>query len=247
VNTLGDIYVRAGRWDKSVPLLEQLLEKQRVLSGPTNPPALGVMQLLAFQYMVMGRFRDSLDLYEKVISSHKSLQEIGLWPLMSFAQVCQRTGELDKADKALHEALARLPPGQAPGRGGTQRSNALGWLALNMHLKGRQEDAESLIQQTLAFHRKWHPASGRTYYWESVLGAILLAQNKYPEAERLILKGYQGMKAEETANRRWFIEFVEAGERVVRFYEATGQSEKAREWRETIKRDRPGTTPDSAK
>jgi tetratricopeptide (TPR) repeat protein len=247
VDALGSVYGMARRWDKSVPLLEQQLEKQRVIHGPSSPQALGVMHGLALQYMNMGRFRESVDLHEKLISSHKSRQEIGAWTLVTFAQACQRTGELDKADKALHEALARLPPGQAPGRGGTDRSNALGWLALNMHLKGRQEDAESLIQQTLAFHRKWWPDCGRTYYWESVLGAILLAQNRYPEAERLILKGYQGMKAQEKAHRRWFSEFLEAGERVVRFYEVTGQSEKAREWREKIKRDRPDSTPDSVK
>jgi serine/threonine protein kinase/tetratricopeptide (TPR) repeat protein len=247
VNSLGLVYLKAGRWDKSVPLLEQLLEKQRLIHGPTSPQALDVMHSLAMQYMFMGRFRDSVELHEKVISSHTSTQEVSAWTFMTFAQACQRTGELDKADKALHEALARLPPGQASPQGGIARSNALGWLALNMHLNGRQQDAQSLIQQTLAFHRKWIPDSGRTYYWESVLGAILLAQNKYPEAERQILKGYQGMKAQENAHRRWFIELLEAGERVVRFYEVTGQPEKVREWREKIKRDRPDSTPDSAK
>ena len=37
----------------------------------------------------------------------------------------------------------------------------------------------------------------------------------------------------------WWI--VNAGERVVRFYEATNQPEKAREWREKLKANKEGS------
>jgi hypothetical protein len=67
------------------------------------------------------------------------------------------------------------------------------------------------------------------------LALNLLSQQKYAEAEPLLLQGYEGMKQREPTTpagekRR----LTEAGERVVRFYEVTGQPEKARVWREKL-------------
>jgi serine/threonine protein kinase/tetratricopeptide (TPR) repeat protein len=227
---LGEAYTEAARWDKGEPLLQQVLEKRRVILGPTHPHTLNTMHRLALQYMNVGRFRESLDLHEKFLEGHKA------YP-MSCAQACLRAGQLDKADLLLRDALARIPPsGRAPGRGGAQRANALGWLALTMHLKGDQDEAETLIRQALAFQRKWTPDYVKRYYWESLHGAILLAQKKYAEAEPLLLQGYQGMK-ERPIGGTFVIEFREAGERVVRFYEEINQPERARRWRERLLED----------
>jgi hypothetical protein len=166
-----------------------------------------------------------------------------IWPLLNFAQACQRAGELDRADQLLREALARTPKSEMSWRWQKQRTNALGWLALNMHLKQRHGEAESLIRETLAYHQKELPDRPRTYYWESVWGAILLGQQRYAEAEPHILQGYEGIKRMESTYHFEESELVEAGERVVRFYEATNQPEKARAWREKLKPKPPGAAP----
>jgi hypothetical protein len=70
----------------------------------------------------------------------------------------------------------------------------------------------------------------------SLLGDVLFSQQKYAEAEPLLVQGYEGMKQREAilrANEK--CRLAEAGERVVRFYEATNQPEKARVWREKAK------------
>jgi hypothetical protein len=69
----------------------------------------------------------------------------------------------------------------------------------------------------------------------SVLGGLLTGMQRYTEAEPLLVHGYEGMKQREgvmSANeKRWT---TEAGDRIVAFYEATGQPEKARLWREKL-------------
>ena len=73
---------------------------------------------------------------------------------------------------------------------------------------------------------------------KNVLGGALLGQKKYAEAEPLLVQGYEGMKrAEATMTAQWRYRLPEAGERVVRYYEETGQPEKAREWRERLLKD----------
>jgi hypothetical protein len=69
-----------------------------------------------------------------------------------------------------------------------------------------------------------------------MLGACLLAESKFAEAEPLIVSGYEGLKARETripppvAKAR----LTEAEGRVVRLYEFWGKTVKAAEWRRRL-------------
>jgi hypothetical protein len=82
----------------------------------------------------------------------------------------------------------------------------------------------------------------------SMVGGALLAQQKYTEAEPLLVHGYEGMKQREVFMEAGFRPWLNtAGQRVVRFYEDTNQPEKAREWREKVKVRGPATIPAGVK
>ena len=68
---------------------------------------------------------------------------------------------------------------------------------------------------------------------KSKLGGSLLGQNKYAEAEPLLLAGYEGLKQREETIPPIVRKprLTEAIERLVRLYEATGNADKAGEWR----------------
>ena len=66
---------------------------------------------------------------------------------------------------------------------------------------------------------------------------ILLGQKTYAEAEPLLLAGYEGMKAREAKVPK--PRLTQAGERIVKLYEAWGQPEKAAEWRAKLDRKFP--------
>ena len=80
-----------------------------------------------------------------------------------------------------------------------------------------------------------------------MLGASLLGQKKYTEAEPLLLSGYEGLKQREdkitlenSTPKFWrFPEerkpwLKEAAHRLVQLYEATGRPDQAAEWKKTL-------------
>ena len=86
-----------------------------------------------------------------------------------------------------------------------------------------------------AWERTWD-----TFHTQSLLGAALLAQQKYAEAEPPLVQGYQGMtRAEEDLghNSRAFVNRkprIETLERLVQVYEATNQPDEAAKWRKEL-------------
>ena len=68
-----------------------------------------------------------------------------------------------------------------------------------------------------------------------MLGGALLAQKKYPEAEPLLRKGYEGLKRNQARippEARFRL--TEALERLVQLYEATNNKAEAEKWRKLL-------------
>jgi hypothetical protein len=225
-----------------VPLLEQVLEKQRTICGPTHLSTLETMHLLATNYGDVDRLAESLALYEQVFGLVKSTKApepdwLG-WRILGYVQVRQRAGKLDQADQLLRQQLeyARKRADSLGRR--PNIANTLGWQALNLLLRQQYAEAEPLVREAVTSfeqHRFNDANAARRFYWVSLLGAVLSGQERYAEAEPLLLEGYEGMKQREAimhaSERR---RLAEAGERIVRFYETTGQPEQASAWREKL-------------
>jgi serine/threonine protein kinase len=237
---LATAYGMAGEWGTSVPLWKELLRKRTTIFGPTHPSTLGAMHQLAMNYRSLDRFAESMALHEKVLDGLKSIygpeHDSMIWPMQTFAEVCQRAGKFDRADQLLRAVLEQIPKNRKDSLGSRNNTaNALGWLAVNLLLQERYDEAESLLRKAIATDQI---EKQRRFYWMSVLGAVRLGQKKYEEAEALLLQGYQGMKQYEATLRAYQRRLVaEAGSRVVRFYELTNQPEKARIWRERVQKD----------
>jgi tetratricopeptide (TPR) repeat protein len=228
---LGAAYGAAGQWDTSVPLLEQVLEKQRTIFGLTNDSAVRTMAQLAMQYGDVDRLDDSLALYERALECLKAQNAPTEWCLRQCARVYQQAGKLDRADQVLRQSLEELQTVDDSYRRRNSRAAALGWLAVNLSLQHRYQDAEQVAREAVALELIKEDMNS---YWKSVLGEALLEQKKYAEAEPWLLDGYEGMKRQDV-NRAWERRLLtKAGERVVRFYEETGQPDKAREWQTKI-------------
>jgi eukaryotic-like serine/threonine-protein kinase len=106
------------------------------------------------------------------------------------------------------------------------------------YLGDKPAQAETLLRQALAILDKKSPDGWQNFEARSLLGASLLGQKKYAEAEPFLLQGYDGMKAREAripapSRRR----LPEAGKRIVTLYNAWGKQNMAEEW--TKKLDSP--------
>lgn len=225
-------YCFAGRYAEGVPLLEQVLERQRAIWGPTHPLTLNTMHILARSYDGAGRLHESLDLYQKALGGCTSIHATAAGYLRNFARACHHAGQLDRADQLLREALEEVQKDDDSLGRRNAEANTLGLLATNRLLQANYEEAESFARAAVAMNQK---EEYRHFEWVGVLGAILVARQKYEEAEPILLRAYEGMKRREALasfgeQRR----LAEAGERIVRFYEATKQPEMARTWREKL-------------
>jgi hypothetical protein len=99
-------------------------------------------------------------------------------------------------------------------------------------MQRKYAEAEPLLRECLAIRAANQPDAWLTFKARSQLGGSLLGQEKYAEAEPLVLTGYEGMQAQEAwipgLDKNWLIE---AGERIVALYDAWGKPGAAAAWR----------------
>jgi hypothetical protein len=96
------------------------------------------------------------------------------------------------------------------------------------------------LREILVIRQKKQPDTWTTFYTQSQLGASLLGQKRYAEAEPLLLAGYEGMKQREAKiPAQVKVRLTEALERLVQLYDAWGKPEQAKEWRQKLEAARP--------
>jgi tetratricopeptide (TPR) repeat protein len=111
-------------------------------------------------------------------------------------------------------------------------------LALNGSMLLEQKkatEAELKLRQALAMRQKSTPDDWSTFDTESALGEALTKQQKYAEAEPLLLSGYEGLRLREASVPPSDKARVKkALERLVKLYEAWGKNDEATRWRKLL-------------
>ncbi len=102
--------------------------------------------------------------------------------------------------------------------------------------QGKYADAEPILREALAGREKAMPNRWTRFVEQSLLGDSLVGQQKYAEAEPLLLSGYDGLIERAltiSAYDRAPITLA-AGNRILRLYEAWGKPSQATEWRKKL-------------
>jgi hypothetical protein len=95
--------------------------------------------------------------------------------------------------------------------------------------------AEPVLRESLEIRIKVQANVWSTFNAKSMLGASLLGQKKYTEAELQLVEGYEGMKKrEKTMPPPTLPRLTEAVERLVQLYEATGNAAEADRFRKEL-------------
>jgi len=232
LNSLTNAYTFAGQWDRAITLAKQVLEKREETLGSVHPTTVSAMHRLAGIYLDAGLLAESITWHEKVL---KATQDPDVWLFRSYARALQGAGRLEEADCQLRKALELVR------RRSDRRSREMGvantqcFLGLNLLLQGRYVEAESVARQALAWLEKEMPDHWSRFCAASLVGGALLGQRKYSEAEPLLVQGYEGMRQRERMIDAGFKHWLaKAGDRLVSFYDATNQPEKARRLREEL-------------
>ena len=113
----------------------------------------------------------------------------------------------------------------------------LGWVRIDQH---KYAEAEPPLREALSGYEKTTPKHRNRYDTESLLGASLAGQRKFAEAEPLLLEGYTGLLERIKTIPAYDMDtFTDAGERIVRLYEAWGKPAQAAEWKTKISASAP--------
>jgi lipopolysaccharide biosynthesis regulator YciM len=233
LNSLAAAYWEAKQLDRSIPLFEQTLAARRKKLGDQHPDTLATLANLGVNYRDDGRLAEALRLLEQAHRGgreHASLRWVGDELLTAYL----RAGKTADAGSLVKKNLAAARKALAADSRPLAAALARNGLAL-LELK-RWADAEPILREALAIRAAKGPDAWTTFNSKSMLGASLLGQQKYAAAEPLLLQGYEGLKQREAKIPPLFKQarLTEALERLVRLYEATGQKDKADEWRKEL-------------
>jgi tetratricopeptide (TPR) repeat protein len=194
------------------------------------------MNGLALLYGVQGKLAQAEELYNKVLEGQSRVlgeeHPDTVATMNNLAALFVEEGKNAEAERLSTKTVAIRRRVLGEDHPDTLRSVTTLGLA-SIHL-GKNEEAEALLRTALEKYRKVSPDSWERYNCESVLGASLIGQRKYQEAERLVIGGYEGMvqrRATIPAGSRLAVN--EAGRRIVRLYESWGHRDKARQWDRT--------------
>ena len=105
-------------------------------------------------------------------------------------------------------------------------------LAQTLLSEKKYHQAETEVRAALAFYEKRLPDDLIRFEVMGMLGAALVGQKKYADAEPLLLKGYQGLKdREKTIPELGKIRIPEALDRLIDLSVATNKPDDVKKWR----------------
>jgi eukaryotic-like serine/threonine-protein kinase len=231
---LAAVYTAEGKYIEAELLLKQTIEKQRRILGPSHPDVLISMHAMADSYAAQGQYTQAEDLYLKTLEIRRRvlgpLHDATLYTLSSIAFLYQREGKYSLAEKFAKEDLEGQ---RRSGPDDRYTAGTLANIALAYICQRRFAESELLAREALAFDSKEIPDDWERFRVESVLGASLAGQKKYPEAEPLLLEGYRGMVQREeriAVPGRYHLDL--AREWISGLYQAWGKPAQAAEWRQ---------------
>ncbi len=235
---IGNGYRSVGEYQLAVSHLERAVLLRKTHLGSKNPVTLHTIPSLAGAYTDAGLHNEALALHAQSLEhfavAFGSESASTATFLHSYARASLKAGKLGEAERLMRANLEIQRKNDGPTALGTAFS--LGWLSRILLLEKKYEEAELLARESLSIHEREMANQWYRFVAMSLLGGALRGQEKYTEAEPLLLQGYEGLKKVEdtfgnpTANWR----LTEAVQRIVDFYEATQQREKARAWREKL-------------
>jgi tetratricopeptide (TPR) repeat protein len=146
--------------------------------------------------------------------------------LNNLGHVLQARGNLKEAEGCYREALSIAT--KTLGKDHVEKAIYQRNLASVLVATGKAVEAEPYVREAASIFRAKRPTYWRTADADSVLGACLVAEGKFQEAESLLLKSYPLLKADPGDGAK---HATEARQRIVDLYTAWGKPEKAAEYR----------------
>jgi hypothetical protein len=244
MNNLARGYQTAGQLAKALPLYEETLKLRQAKLGPDHPSTLTSMANLALGYKAAGQLVKGLRFQEQAAQGIEKLRfqhEHARGILANTIRFYEQTKQFEQAQSWRQKWLDHVKA--TAGADSLDYANELAEHGQNLLVQKEWSEAERLLRECLAIRQKHlgagDPGSGwLVFNTMSLLGGALLGQQKYAEAEPLLVKGYEGLKAREKepatdADRLALRQRLgEALDRLIELYSDTNQTDEVTKYRE---------------
>jgi serine/threonine protein kinase/Tfp pilus assembly protein PilF len=233
MNNLSAAYHASGKFDLAVALLQDTLQLYRAKVGPKHVDTLKAMNNLAAAYRDSNRLTEAETLFREAIDGARSQLGIAHADTQTYIQnLIECYGKLHQPENAepLLRELAEFEKVRA-GADAPAYASKLATLGMNLLQQNKTTDAEPVLRECLRIREMNEPDKWTTFNTKSLLGGSLLAQRLFPDAESLLLAGYEGMIDREasipsSAKPR----LTEAIQRLVQLYKSWGKPDQAAAW-----------------
>jgi eukaryotic-like serine/threonine-protein kinase len=231
---LAKVYSNSGRVADALPLVESTVKWRKANQGATHTATIGSMESLAASYWLNRRHSDAATVFEELVgilettAGREHVKTIDV--LYNLGRIYAESGR-GKSASIVFERYVDAKRKHSPNdpAGFSDRLARTGFYLLSL---GEFAVAARQLEECLTLREKNAPNSWTTFNTQSLLGAALLGQNKYAEAEPLLLKGYEGMKArEKTIPPAGKTRIPEAIDRLVELYTATNKPDEVKKWK----------------
>lgn len=246
VNNLGVSYLELGKLAEAREMLKQAVDGRTRKLGAEHPATLNSVMNLGRTYQMDGKLEQALPL---LLQAAQGMEKRNFQHQYAAAIVIRLLNCLDQLERyAESETWQRKLLAANRARSGVNTPvYATGQSALGQTLLQQQKwaEAESLLRESLERLQKLAAAAkpgtaGGVSPWsigvnKSALGQALVKQQKFAEAEPLLLAGYQelagleGPRSPQDAKR-----LQEVLERIIQLYESWAKKEQAAEWRKKL-------------
>jgi tetratricopeptide (TPR) repeat protein len=139
-------------------------------------------------------------------------------------------GRLTEAEAIYREELVLQQ--ELGGDGGLHVNLPLRFLSRNLLKQQRFAEASGYAAEDVALWERLRPDAVERFHAESLLGACLLGQKDYEQAEKHLLAGYEGIRQRGGSAKSG--DLRGATERLIQLYEETGRPEQAAEWKQKL-------------
>jgi tetratricopeptide (TPR) repeat protein len=234
IGNLAGFYYEQGKFEQAIPLFEEALERTKANLGPDHPDTLNEMANLGGVYVEAGQLDRGILLLKDALERCRKQgpDSIRLGQVLAPLARAYDQARLFAEARPLHQervayAQKRFGPDDV------RTATALAEFGLHLLQNQQWTEAETPLRACVRIRTQQEPDAWRTFNARSMLGGALSGQQKYAEAEPLLLEGYQGMKAREGQIPPGLkVRLSEALERLVQLYDAWGKPEEAQAWRQ---------------
>jgi tetratricopeptide (TPR) repeat protein/tRNA A-37 threonylcarbamoyl transferase component Bud32 len=238
--TMGNLasgYQSAGRLDEAIRLFQEVVALQTDELGRGGYDTLISLNNLALAYREDGQMGKAVETFEEVVKLQKARDgpdhDDTHFYMANLAITYDMAGRPADAEAAHKERLDSVVRTRGKDTGAYASAAAAYGRCLTDHGKG--ERGEPLLRECLVVREKTQPDHWGTFNTRSLLGGALLGQEKYADAEPLLVRGYEGMKARDNAMpKAGGAERLipEALDRLIALYTATNKPDEVKKYQE---------------